>query len=254
MDVPRDSRALLDANRLLVHPASARLVLEGLRATGDSGDIGRTVMTDPALAAAVLRAANSAHLGYSRRIGGIRQAVVMLGAQLVSSLAAGRVADLVFDTTAPDFPEWLWLHSITVGCAASVVARHVGESTDEAFTAGLLHDVGWLLAASNGVADPETDHASTGAALLARWNLPDRVVTAVQQHHTRPSGLTAPLDKIVAAAHAFAGALGVPTPEKSMTTAEATQLTNLGDVRQSVLMAEIEAELTSITSELTAQS
>ena len=254
MDVPRDSRALLDANRLLVHPASARLVLEGLRATGDSGDIGRTVMTDPALAAAVLRAANSAHLGYSRRIGGIRQAVVMLGAQLVSSLAAGRVADLVFDTTAPDYPEWLWLHSITVGCAASVVARHVGESTDEAFTAGLLHDVGWLLAASNRVAGPETDHGSTGAAGVARWNLPDRVVTAVQQHHTRPSGLTAPLDKIVAAAHAFAGALGVPTPEKSMTTAEATQLTNLGDVRQSVLMAEIEAELTSITSELTAQS
>ncbi len=251
MDVARDPRALLDANRLLVHPASAKLVLEGLRTPGDGGDIGRTVMTDPALAAAVLRAANSAHLGYSRRIGGVRQAVVMLGAQLVSSLAAGRVADLVFDTTAPDYPEWLWLHSLTVACAASVVARHVGESTDEAFTAGLLHDVGWLLAASNGVPDPGVDHASTGAALLARWNLPDRIVAAVQQHHTRPSGLTAPLDRVLAASHAFAAALGVGSPEKSMTVAEAVQIVNLADLRQSVLLAEIESELTSLTSELT---
>lgn len=252
MDVGRDRRALLDANRLMVHPTSARVVLEGLRHSADSGpDITRVIMTDPALSASVMRAANAAHLGYSRRIGGIRQASVMLGGQLVGSLAAGRVADLIFDTAAPDYPDWLWLHSLAVACSSSVIARHVGESVDEAFTAGLLHDIGWLLASSNGVGDPDIDHAGAGAALLARWNLPDRIVSAVQQHHTRPGGLTAPLDRIVGAAHAYAAALGAPTSERSMTTAEATQLVNLGDVRQAALLGEIEAELTTLTSELT---
>lgn len=145
-----------------------------LRGATDGGrDITRTIMTDPALSASVLRAANSAHLGYSRRIGSIRQASVMLGASLVGSLAASRVADLVFDTEPPDYPDWLWLHSLAMGCACSVLARHTGESVDEAFTAGLLHDVGWLLAASNGVAlgSNDNDHTTGGAALLTRWNL-----------------------------------------------------------------------------------
>jgi putative nucleotidyltransferase with HDIG domain len=243
-----------DRNRLLVHPASARVVLEVLRAPTDGGgDITRTVMTDPALAASVLRAANSAHLGYSRRIGSIRQASVMLGSSLVGSLAASRVADLVFDTEAPDYPEWLWLHSITMGCACGVLARHIGESVDEAFTVGLLHDVGWLLAASNGIALPsnDTDHTSVGADLLARWNLPDRIVGAVQQHHTRTNAINAPLDRLVVAAHGLVAAMGVPCPERSISPAEALVILNMSDFRQTVLLGQIESELIGLTNELT---
>ncbi|MEK7423028.1 MAG: HDOD domain-containing protein [Actinomycetota bacterium] len=247
----RDAR-----NRLLVHPKSAQVVLEVLRRPGDvAGDITKTIMTDPALSASVLRAANSAHLGYSHRIGGIRQASVMLGASLVGSLAAGRVADLVFDAEAPDYPEWLWLHSITMGCACSVLARHVGEPADDAFTVGLLHDVGWLLAASTGRQwqGADSEHAVAGAELLARWNLPDRIVAAVRHHHARSSALRAPLDRMGAAAHAFAAALGAPSPARSMSIGEAMVLLGISDVRERVLLAQIESELVSLTSGLTSQ-
>lgn len=236
-----------------MHPTSAQVVLEVLRGATDGGrDITRTIMTDPALSASVLRAANSAHLGYSRRIGSIRQASVMLGASLVGSLAASRVADLVFDTEPPDYPDWLWLHSLAMGCACSVLARHTGESVDEAFTAGLLHDVGWLLAASNGVAlgSNDNDHTTGGAALLTRWNLPDRIVAAVQQHHTRTNALNASLDRLVVAAHALTAAMGVPCPERSIQPAEALVLVNLTDVRQKLLLGQIEAELVSLSNEL----
>ena len=194
-----------DRNRLLVHPAAARVVLEMLRGPTDGGrDITPIVMADPALAASVLRAANSAHLGYSRRIGSIRQAAVMLGGSLVGSLAASRVADLVFDTEAPDYPDWLWLHSVTMGCACSVLARHIGQSVDDAFTVGLLHDVGWLLAASDGITLPssDTDRTTVGAELLARWNLPERIVGAVRQHHTRTNASTLHVDEVPPALHA----------------------------------------------------
>ncbi len=243
-----------DRNRLLVHPAAARVVLEMLRGPTDGGrDITRIVMADPALAASVLRAANSAHLGYSRRIGSIRQAAVMLGGSLVGSLAASRVADLVFDTEAPDYPDWLWLHSVTMGCACSVLARHIGQSVDDAFTVGLLHDVGWLLAASDGITLPssDTDHTTVGAELLARWNLPERIVGAVRQHHTRTNAISAPLDRLVVAAHGLVAAMGVPCPERSISPAEALLIVDMSDFRQTVLLAQIESELIGLTNELT---
>jgi putative nucleotidyltransferase with HDIG domain len=248
-----DERRPGDRNRLLVHPTSARVVLEVLRGPEGSRDITKTVMTDPALSASVMRAANSAHLGYSRRIGSIRQASVMLGGSLVGSLAASRVADLVFDTDAPDYPDWLWLHSLTMACACGVLARHTGESIDEAFTVGLLHDVGWLLAASTkaGEVPNEADHTSAGADLLARWNLPDRIVAAVQQHHTRTSALNAPLDRLIVAAHGLVAAMGVPSPERSISPAEALVVAGVLDVRQTVVLDQIESELIGLTNELT---
>ena len=62
------SSALL-RDRLLVHPKAAQRVLELLgRPDGAHGELCALVELDPALTAAVLRPANSAHLGYSRRI------------------------------------------------------------------------------------------------------------------------------------------------------------------------------------------
>jgi putative nucleotidyltransferase with HDIG domain len=256
MDAHRSHRPVLEVSRLLVHPRSAQVVLEVLAApAGARSDVSRTVMLDPALTAAVLRAANSAHLGYSRRIGGVRQASVMLGGSLVGSLAASRVADLVFDTNAPDYPDWLWLHSLATACACSVLAKKTGESVDEAFTVGMLHDVGWLLTASNGDVfeglDTDADHAALGGSLLSRWNLPDRVVAAVQQHHTRATLLIAPLDRLLVAGHGLAVALGASSPERAATPPEALAAVNLGHLRPTAVLAEIEQELASLTNDLT---
>jgi len=253
MSLARTQHVGGDRDRLMVHARSAQQVLELLHLPADAGgDIARTVMLDPALTAAVVRAANSAHLGYSRRIGGVRQASVMLGGTLVASLAAGRVADLVFDPEPPDYPDWLWPHCLAVAAAASVLAKRTDQSVDDAFTAGILHDVGWLLAASNGntLDDADQDHAAAGADLLSRWNFPDRMVAAVQHHHARSNALVDPLSKIVVAAHTFAKEVGATSPEPATSKLEALQLVGLSDVRASVIITEVEQELAQLTSEL----
>lgn len=242
-----------ERDRLLVHASTAQQMLQLLhRPAGTAGDPTRTVMLDPALTAAVVRAANSAHLGYSGRIGGVRQATVMLGGTLVASLAASRVADLVFDPSPPEYPDWLWPHSLTVACACSVLAKRTGESPDDAYTAGLLHDVGWLLMISNGlpVDGEDSDHARIGAALLSRWNFPAGIVSAVKHHHSRPAALVTMLDRVVVAAHGIAKGMGVASPEPSISKLEALRLVDLPGVRASVIIAEVEQELAMMTSEI----
>jgi HD-like signal output (HDOD) protein len=134
-----------------------------------------------------------------------------------------------------------------------VLARRSGESADEAYTAGLLHEVGWLLGVSTESAAPDQDHAASGGRLLAKWNLPDPIVAATTFHHARPDALTGRLDRVVVAAHAFAESLGASSPERSLTTVEALHLVGLADARPSVITNEIEAELASVTRDLIEQ-
>lgn len=241
----------------MVHPTAAGAILEILRGGQEQHDVLPVVQTDPALTVAVLRAANSAHLGYSGRIAGVRQATVMLGGGLVSSLAASRIADLLFDTSNREYPDWYWLHSVAVACGAAVAARHMGESSDEAFTAGILHDIGWLLAASNVDDDhgsnhiaTAVEHSDTGADLLRRWNVPERVVASVRTHHTKATLLTPPLNRAVVVGHAVADALGAPGPERSITMVEAMEIAELGGMKRALLLSEVEAEMASVTNSL----
>ncbi len=235
-------------DRLLVHPKAAQRVLQ-LLARPDHAhvELCALVELDPALTAAVLRTANSVHLGYSRRIAGIRHATVMLGGTLVASLAASRVANLVFDVSQPDYPEWLWQHSVVVASACSVLAPTLGESSDDAYTAGMLHDVGSLLATANGEADAgdecNAERIEAGADLLGRWNLPDRIVDGIRHHRARPTALIGNLERLVAAASSFAAELGAAGPERSMSTADALRLVQTTR-RPDEVMAAIEDEVT----------
>ena len=61
-------------------------------------------------------------------------------------------------------------------------------------------------------------------------------------------------DRIVVAGHGLVAAMGVPCPERSISPAEATLLVNLSDIRQTVLIDQIEAELVVLTNELTITS
>lgn len=259
MVFPASGSSALLRDRLLVHPRAAQRVLELLaRPDGAHAELCTLVELDPALTAAVLRAANSTHLGYSRRIAGIRHATVMLGGSLVASLAASRVADLVFDAAQPDYPDWLWQHSVVVASACAVLAPYLGEAVDDAFTTGMLHDVGSLLAVAN--TDPDDAHGSgtdlganlhanadahvdAGADLLRRWNLPDRVVDGVRHHHARPAALVGGLERLVAAAGAFAHELGAGGPERPLPLLEASRLV-MANRRPDDLLGAIDDEVT----------
>jgi putative nucleotidyltransferase with HDIG domain len=161
---------------------------------------------DQALTARLLRLANSAFFGQARKVATIPRAVLLLGFSTVRNLALGvKVWDTLGTGVSRQELERLWTHAVEVAAAARVLARQQRQvNPDEAFTTGLLHDVGQLVLAlrfkdlywdtahkatsTEHLAGLEqtslgVDHAEVGSWLLEAWNLPPIMVEAVRRHH-----------------------------------------------------------------------
>ncbi len=172
-----------------------------------SSDLAKVIQADPAMAAKVLKLANSSYYGFRQKIANIPQAVTLLGfATLKNTLLAAAVFDLFrVAGTGFDLPA-LWTHSVTTATAAKLLAKRTKYPQSEtAFTAALMHDVGKIILARfipQGLAeivaviekehlamyDAEKkilglSHPALGAWVLGRWGLPAPVVEAVEFHH-----------------------------------------------------------------------
>lgn len=178
--------------------------------------LGRVIGTDQGLTARVLRMANSAFYGVSRRIGTVQEGVVVLGMRTIKVLTLAASVYPVLSRPNNGYSLGrgeLWRHSVACGLGAQVLAKHakpaaphIGSVTpDEAFVAGLLHDIGKMvigsllagyfeqaralaLAENMAFADAERallgfDHAQAGAAIGEKWNLPAPLVDAIACHH-----------------------------------------------------------------------
>lgn len=173
-------------------------------------EIAPLVERDAALAGRVLQVANSAFFALPRRVTSIGEAVRYLGTGLIRDLAlvTGAFSSFPFDGRRAGFtPETLQAHSWLVARVARRVAAP--PVAQEAFTAGLLHDVGLLVLAAQAPdlaeavvrtaterrlarTDAEREilgvtHAEVGAYLLGLWGLPLDLVTAVSRHHDEPA-------------------------------------------------------------------
>jgi putative nucleotidyltransferase with HDIG domain len=181
---------------------------------------------DQALTGKMLRLANSAFFGQSRRVATIPRAIVLLGFSTVRNLALGvKVWDTLGTGIARNRLDELWVHAVAVGVAAkALTARLRAGDPDEAFTAGVLHDVGrlilamrfreeyWRIVGSAGEAEAierkeaanlGIDHAEVGGWVLEAWSLPPTIVEAVRSHHAADArhgvpGLLAVADRLVA--------------------------------------------------------
>jgi len=161
---------------------------------------------DQALTARLLRLANSAFFGQARKVSTIPRAVLLLGFSTVRNLALGvKVWDTLGSGVSRHELEQLWTHAVEVAIIARVIARQQRQvNADEAFTTGLLHDVGQLVLALRfkdlywetvrkatstehlpGIEQSNlgVDHAEVGSWLLEAWNLPPLMVEAVRRHH-----------------------------------------------------------------------
>jgi diguanylate cyclase (GGDEF)-like protein len=202
-------------------PQAASAVMDcAWRRPDDAAEVARIIASDAALAArfAALAAAGSA--------GGAAASAAALVAEVRPQGAASMVLALALqDMLSPsrlrslDLPRW-WRHAVAVAAAARYVAQRTGcPSPDEAFAAGLVHDVGRAaldmtlpddfarvveaISSSAGPAVDEErrllgiDHAGAGEFVLSAWRLPVQVSRAVGlHHHTSLGGVT---DKPVAA-------------------------------------------------------
>jgi putative nucleotidyltransferase with HDIG domain len=169
---------------------------------------------DPALSARIMRYANSRRLGFARQITTVSQAVMLLGADKVCNLALGFGLYDSFLCGESQFAPWEYIgpHGLLTATGARLICQAMGLDglEDEAFMAGMLHDVGRALlaqeqpdlyarvnerqAAGEDLLTLErallgTDHAVIGARAAREWGLPHSLVDAIARHH-EPAGVT----------------------------------------------------------------
>lgn len=177
---------------------------------------------DAAMTANVLKLANSAFYGARGTVSTTRQALVLLGNRAVLTLAfaAGMVPVMRRNLLGYGIErDRFWSHSLNAAMAAgAVMARLEGpERSCEAFSAGLVHDIGMLALDShlsaNGmqlvpafplfnVCERERqtlgfDHTEAGGLLASNWGFPSTLAVAITHHH-RP--WDAPADQNLVAA------------------------------------------------------
>src|SRR4051794_20786061 len=107
------------------------------------------VTHDPALVTRILKVVNSAFYGLPGQIGSVERAIVLLGLNAVKNIAVAASIGQLFRTSkvCPGFSARdLWTHCIAVGVAARDLAKQMGSQiAEEAFLAGMIHDVGILI-------------------------------------------------------------------------------------------------------------
>lgn len=166
------------------------------------------VSADAAIATKVLQIANSAFFRLSKPISGIKQAVTYLGIATLRNLVLS--AEIFEQWKSPrDFPQFdaerLQTHALMCAAACKSLTAP-GQSNDDAWMLGLVHDIGYwvlvqespreLLNVMSQARDTNTPayqieqqiigatHAEIGAYLLGMWGLPYPIVEAVAMHHT----------------------------------------------------------------------
>jgi HD-like signal output (HDOD) protein len=163
-------------------------------------DIAHIVEKDVALTAEVLRLVNSAFFGVTNTVDSVTRAIVYLGLETLQAIVIGAQAFRAAAVPVGVDIERLWDHSLLVAALMRAIATAERWSTVEvgqAFLAGLLHEIGFLLLATaqpqqflTTRADPARcadaevaafgcSRFEAGAYLLGLWGFPFSVVEAI---------------------------------------------------------------------------
>jgi putative nucleotidyltransferase with HDIG domain len=180
--------------------------------------VAAVIANDPGMTAKVLQLINSAYFGLRAYVCDPERAVQLLGLDTVKSLVLSVQVFSHFEKSGRGAnPAQMWQHSMRVARLAKELARRMNlddRGVHEAFTAGLLHDVGKMVLmeaipeyegrlSAVWRATPDADlltverqafgasHAEVGSYLFGLWGLPYGIVEAIAGHH-RPSDSNVP--------------------------------------------------------------
>jgi HD-like signal output (HDOD) protein/CheY-like chemotaxis protein len=188
----------------------AKLLAEIQSPTSSVRRVGEIVARDVGMTAKILQIVNSAFFGLPRRVLNAQDAVALLGYDTLKALVLSSKIFGQFDPAhirCLDL-DALWRHSAHTGLFARTIAaseKLPRKCQDEAFTAGMLHDIGKLVLAQNfpeaiaeiaaearagarSAAEIEQErfgasHAELGGYLLGLWGIGEEVVAAIARHH-----------------------------------------------------------------------
>jgi HD-like signal output (HDOD) protein len=167
------------------------------------------ILTDPPLAANILRLVNSAYCAPKTKIADIQQAVIFIGFEALKELALNQKVCEIFRRGIKIngySRSRLWKHSVSVALFGKMLyRREFGQRGENAYALGLLHDLGIIIEdqfrndqliqaletaarSSRPLTDAERetlgyDHARIGMDLSQDWNLPDDIVYGIGYHH-----------------------------------------------------------------------
>ncbi len=194
----------------------------------EAEDLLQAIQQDAALALRIMRTVNSSFYGLPRQVADLKRAITLLGFKEIRNLVlSAYVADLFRARGGHGTytRRGLWNHLVGVGAVARLIARACAQvPPQEAYLAGLLHDVGLILLdqylhrpfcqvvdalrGDRPICEVEReilgfDHAVLGEYVAARWQLPEPLTTAIRYHHEadRYDGPQAAIVHVVALAN-----------------------------------------------------
>ncbi len=197
-------------DRLRPLPATTTRVLsatENPKVT--AGMIAEILSLDQALTVEVLKYANSVQMGYRSDCSSLETAVVRLGFKRIRALVLKSFASGPLSQRLNGYrlgADALWQHSLATATYAEKIARAVSfPGPEDAYVAGLLHDVGKLILDQFIVKDYQkivdimkskekhvweveeelfgVDHAGVGGLIAEKWKLPGNLINTIRYHH-----------------------------------------------------------------------
>lgn len=187
-------------------PVALRLISAAEDEATSLKQIARLIESDQSLTSKLLKVANSAQFGRSRQVASVDRAIQLLGLDMVRSIVLSIVVVDLFkeeESRAFQMVEF-WHHAGACAAASELLAEPLQyPRPQEAFVAGLLHDVGKLVffqwdrdryeevvasAAGKSLLEAEEEalgmgHTLAGKMLLESWRFPDCLVQAAWLHH-----------------------------------------------------------------------
>ncbi|WP_028571106.1 HDOD domain-containing protein [Desulfonatronum lacustre] len=212
----------LEGSRLPSFPQAA---LKFLEMVGDEDvsvkDMARVIESDPGIAAKVLAMVNAAGFGLRRKISTLTEALVFLGIDEIRKLCIGMTVfqGLFATSSLGTFGRiHFWRHSLSVAVLSMELAKKLQfPNPEEAYVAGLLHDVGKIFLDLQGhrdygdflhdagsIQEPIVDlerkilglgHDDVGAYFCSLWGLPESIILPVKYHHQRFPAEDLPTDQ-----------------------------------------------------------
>lgn len=172
-------------------------------------DLADVIEADQALAVKVLRLANSAYYSRPQKVSSVAEASVVLGMKALGELVSVAFTHKVLGGSLRgyDLPaDALWRHSLSVAVGSRIVANMTDAGlANEAFSTGLIHDVGkiildpyimernevfsqFLAEGQHRFLDAEKqilgfDHAEIAAKVCEKWQFPKTITKAIRYHH-----------------------------------------------------------------------
>jgi len=220
-------------------PWIATKVLQLFASRDDDVEIRRLIeliRADASFSSELLRRANSPLYGLRSRISSLQHAVVILGLDNVKTLSMtiGMAAYLRAALKLAVLRR-CWRHSLTCAVLAEYLAPWCGIPPDQAYTAGLLHDIGrlaLLVKYPQAYADLlsvvlenefqliqserdlfDVDHCEAGAYLAKVWGFPEDLAQAVARHHDPPEEGKFGLSRLIHVSCRLGDALGFEVAE-----------------------------------------